>query len=196
MLTVRRLRPAALYVLAPAMVLLAVSMTGARDFGVRYVVFIPMLMAVAAGCVLAWRWRPVPFLAGALAAYVAVSVYAAYPYYLPYSNEAFGGPSKTYLRLTDSNVDWGQDMGRLGDYLAEKHPGEKVWLSFKTYAPPAYYGVPAIDLDPAKVPADQVRGLLVVSATKHAAAAGQMRELIDSSELIDQVGYSVLIYQR
>ena len=194
MLTVRRLRPAALYVLAPAVVLLAVSMTGARDFGVRYVVFVPMLMAVAAGCVLAWRWRPVPFLAGALAAYVAVSVFAAYPYYLPYSNEAFGGPSKTYLRLTDSNVDWGQDMGRLGDYLAEKYPGEKVWLSFKTYAPPEYYGVPA--LDPADVPADQVHGLLAVSATSYTGATGPMRELIDSSELIDQVGYSVLIFRR
>ena len=196
MLSVRRLRPAALYVLAPALVLLAVSMTGTRDFGVRYVVFMPMLMAVAAGCVLAWRWRPVPIAAGALAAYVAISVAAVYPFYLPYSNEAFGGPSKTYLRLTDSNVDWGQDMGRLGDYLAEKHPGEKVWLNFKTYAPPEYYGVPAIDLDPAEVPADQVRGLLVVSATRHANAAGQMRELIDTSELIDQVGYSLLIYRR
>jgi hypothetical protein len=35
-----------------------------------------------------------------------------------------------------------------------------------------------------------------VSATRYVNATGPMRELIDSSELIDQVGYSVLIFRR
>lgn len=33
---------------------------------------------------------------------------ADFPYYIPYKNEAFGRPSKTYLRLADSHVDWGR----------------------------------------------------------------------------------------
>ena len=32
------------------------------------------------------------------------------------------------VRLHDSNVDWGQDLGRLADHLRQRYPGEKVWL--------------------------------------------------------------------
>lgn len=86
-------------------------MLGSRDFGTRYAVFVPMFLAVAAGCALAVRWRWAPVAVGALVAFVAVSSLRTYPYYLPYCNEAFGGPAKTHLRLHDSNVDWGQDLG-------------------------------------------------------------------------------------
>ena len=51
---VRRLRPAAPYVLAAPLVLLAAAMQGARDFGTRYAVFLPLFLAVAAGCVCSW----------------------------------------------------------------------------------------------------------------------------------------------
>ncbi len=46
----------------------------------------------------------------ALAVFVAVSSLRTFPFYLPYSNEAFGGPERTRYRLHDSNVDWGQDL--------------------------------------------------------------------------------------
>ncbi|MEI5528374.1 phospholipid carrier-dependent glycosyltransferase, partial [Streptomyces brasiliscabiei] len=55
MLSVPRLRRAAGYVLVPAGVLLASAMTGARDLGTRYAVFVPMFLAVAAGCALTLR---------------------------------------------------------------------------------------------------------------------------------------------
>ena len=57
MVAVPRLRPAAPYVLVPAAVLLAAAMTGARDFGVRYAIFVPMFLAVAAAGVVAVRRR-------------------------------------------------------------------------------------------------------------------------------------------
>lgn len=121
LLAVRRLRPAAPYVLVPASALLASAMTESRDFGTRYVVFLPMFLpmflAVAAGCVLSVRRRWAPVVTAALVVCVAVSSVRTFPYYLPYSNEAFGGPAKTHLRLHDSNVDWGQDLGRLADRL-------------------------------------------------------------------------------
>ena len=106
---------------SPRRVLLAVAMNGARDFGVRYAIFVPMFLAVAAGRCAA----PAPAV-GARSrrprwcCFVAVSSLRTYPYYLPYSNEAFGGPSKTHLRLHDSNVDWGQDLGRLADRLRQR----------------------------------------------------------------------------
>jgi hypothetical protein len=194
MVGVRRLRPAAPYVLVPAAVLLAAAMTGSRDFGTRYALFMPMFLAVAAGCVLLVRWRWAPLATGVLVAFVAVSSLRTFPYYLPYSNEAFGGPSKTYLRLHDSNVDWGQDLGRLADRLGERYRGERVWLVYKGSGVPSYYGIDAAD--PREVPARRVHGLLVVSDTAADKARGRLRALIDSSRPIDEVGHSITIYRR
>ncbi|MFF4802921.1 ArnT family glycosyltransferase [Streptomyces sp. NPDC001351] len=194
LVAVRRLRPAAPYVLVPAGVLLAAAMTGSRDFGTRYAIFVPMFLAVAAGCVLAVRWRWAPLVTGALVLFIAVGSLLTYPYYLPYSNEAFGGPAKTHLRLHDSNVDWGQDLGRLADRLRERYRGERVWLVYKGSGVPSYYGIDASD--PRQVPQRQVRGLLVVSDSAAAKARGRLAALIRSSRPVDDVGHSITIYRR
>ncbi|WP_405650996.1 ArnT family glycosyltransferase [Streptomyces sp. NBC_00019] len=191
---VRRLRPAAPYLLVPTAVLLAAAMTGSRDFGTRYAVFVPMFLAVAAAGVLAVRRRWAVAAAGALVLFVAVSSVRTFPYYLPYSNEAFGGPAQTRLRLHDSNVDWGQDLGRLADRLRERYPAERIWLVYKGSGVPSYYGIDASD--PRGVPLEDVHGLLVVSDSSVAKATGRLAELIDSSRSIDQVGHSITIYRR
>lgn len=194
LVAVRRLRPAAPYLLAPTVVLLAAAMTGSRDFGTRYALFVPMFLAVAAAGVLAVRRRWAVVAAAALVLFVAVSSVRTFPYYLPYSNEAFGGPAKTRLRLHDSNVDWGQDLGRLADRLRERYPAERIWLVYKGSGVPSYYGIDASD--PRRVPLEDVHGLLVVSDSSVAKATGRLAELIDSSRSIDQVGHSITIYRR
>ncbi|MEU3982104.1 phospholipid carrier-dependent glycosyltransferase [Streptomyces sp. NPDC026672] len=191
---VRRLRPAAPYVLLPPALLLAVAMDGARDFGTRYAVFVPLFLAVAAGCVPAVRRRWAVVATAALVLFTAVSSVRTFPYYLPYSNEAFGGPAKTHLRLHDSNVDWGQDLGRLADRLESRHRGERIWLVYKGSGVPAYYGIHASD--PRTVPVDRVHGLLVVSDSAAAKARGRLAELIDSSRPVDEVGHSITLYRR
>ncbi|URN04778.1 phospholipid carrier-dependent glycosyltransferase [Actinomadura madurae] len=191
---VPRLRPAAPYVLLPTAALLAVGMAGARDLGVRYAIHVPMFLAVAAAgtTVVRWRWTKVATVV--LLLFVAVSSLRTYPYYLPYSNEAFGGPSKTHLRLHDSNVDWGQDLGRLADRLRTRYPGEQVWLAYKGSGVPSYYGIHAND--PLTAPPSHVRGLLVVSDSWIAKDDPRLTPLIRSSERIDEVGHSITIYRR
>ncbi len=125
LLVVPRLRPAAPYVLGPPAVLLAAAMTGERDLGVRYAIFVPVFLAVAAAGVVSVRRRWVRPATTVLVAFTAVSSLWTFPYYLTYSNEAFGGPAQTHLRLHDSNVDWGQDLGRLAERLSRRHPGER-----------------------------------------------------------------------
>ncbi|GLY47312.1 phospholipid carrier-dependent glycosyltransferase [Lentzea sp. NBRC 102530] len=180
-------RPAAAYVLAPAGVMLAVAMTGSRDLGVRYAIFVPMFLAVAAAVVAHRRYA---VLAVALA---AASSLWTFPYYLPYSNELFGGPSKTHLHLHDSNVDWGQDLGRLAERL-KRYPDAQKWLVYKGAGVPAHYGIDAAD--PRGVPAEHVHGLLVVSNTAIAKADAALRELVDTSVPIDVVGHSTTIFRR
>lgn len=194
LVAVRRLRPAAPYLLVPAGVLLASAMTGSRDFGTRYTLFLPMFLTVAAGCVLAVRRRWATVVTAVLVAFVAVSSLRTFPYYLPYSNEAFGGPARTHLRLHDANVDWGQDLGRLADRLRERYPGERIWLVYKGSGVPSAYGIEASD--PREAPVADVRGLLVVSDSSVAKAKGRLAELIDSSRPVDEVGHSITIYRR
>lgn len=194
MLTVRRLRPAAPYVLLPTAVLFAVALNESRNFGVRYAIVVPVFLAVAGAAlvVVETRWAKVTTVA--LVAFLAISSLRTFPYYLPYSNEAFGGPSRTHLHLHDSNVDWGQDLGRLADRLRERYPGEKVWLVYKGSGVPSYYGIEASD--PLAVDPSEVRGLLVVSDSGAARATDRLSALIRASQPIDEVGHSITIYRR
>ncbi|MFD5634181.1 ArnT family glycosyltransferase [Streptomyces sp. NPDC127077] len=214
LLAVRRLRPAAPYLLLPPALLLVSAMTGSRDVGVRYVLFVPVFLAIAAGCAIAVRGhRPeaagLPAWAGAvrrrwpsrartgtaaLVLFVAVSSLLTYPYYLPYSNEAFGGPAKTYLRLHDSNVDWGQDLGRLADRLKGRYPHEKVWLVYKGAGVPSAYGIHATD--PRTVPMSRVHGLLVVSDSAIDGAHTRLKTLLATSRPIEEVGHSMTVFRR
>ncbi|MFI6491538.1 glycosyltransferase family 39 protein [Streptomyces sp. NPDC050564] len=194
MVAVPRLRTAAPYVLIPPAVLLAAAMLGSRDLGVRYALFVPVFLAVAAAGVVAWRRRWARVATAALVLFVAVSSLLAYPYYLPYSNEAFGGPAQTHLRLHDSNVDWGQDLGRLADRLHRRYPHEKVWLVYKGAGVPSYYGIHAAD--PREAPASEVHGLVVVSDTSIAKADNRLAALLATSTPVDEVGHSITIYRR
>ncbi|WP_435879283.1 ArnT family glycosyltransferase [Streptomyces tuirus] len=189
-----RLRPAAPYVLAAPLVLLVAAMQGSRDFGTRYAVFLPLFLAVAAGCVLVVRRRWVSVGVAVLVVFAAVSSARAHPYYLPYSNEAFGGPGRTRELLHDSNVDWGQDLGRLADRLHDRYPGERVWLVYKGSGVPSFYGIEASD--PRRVPVQAVRGLLVVSDSAAAKASGRLAELIGDSRPVDDIGHSITVYRR
>jgi hypothetical protein len=194
MLGVRRLRVAALYVLLPGMVLLLVALPGARDFGVRYVVVLPMLLAVGAAAVVTVRLRWARIVTVLLLAYVGVSSVRTFPYYLPYSNEAFGGTAHTHLLLHDSNSDWGQDLGRLADRLRADYPGRPIWVVYKGGGDPAYYGIDA--RDPLSVPAEQVHGVLALSDDAIDTADAQLQALIATSTPVAEVGHSMTIFRR
>src|SRR3989344_3095597 len=62
-----------------------------------------------------------------------------YPDYLAYFNELIGGPKNGYKYLDDSNIEWGQDLKRLGKYQAN-NPETKVIYSWRN-SNPEYYQV-------------------------------------------------------
>ena len=64
-----------------------------------------------------------------------------YPHYLAYFNELAGGPGKGIYRLSDSNIDWGQDLIGLRDYL-NRQGIKDVYLSyFGNWVDPADWGI-------------------------------------------------------
>jgi 4-amino-4-deoxy-L-arabinose transferase-like glycosyltransferase len=189
-----RWRVAAAYLLITPVLVFAAVAAGNRDYGTRYAIVIPMFGAVAAAVLVTLPWRWAHLATAALAAFAVVSTARVFPYFLPYSNEAFGGPAKTYLRLHDSNVDWGQDLGRLAERLRTRYPGRPVWLAYKGSGVATYYGIHG--RSPLRADPDQVRGLLVVSDTNIDLADPPLRHLIDTATPIDQVGYSITIFRR
>lgn len=73
-------------------------------------------------------------------AWTLAGTLAVAPRYLQFFNEAAGGPDQGHRILIDSNVDWGQDLLRLREYL-DAHDVEHVALAYFGRVDPGVYGI-------------------------------------------------------
>jgi len=69
-----------------------------------------------------------------------VSFALATPGYLSYFNVLGGGKSGAAHHLVDSNLDWGQDLGRLKTWM-DRHAVSEIDLAYFGTADPAAYGI-------------------------------------------------------
>ncbi len=131
---------------AAAAALLFFSLAGHKNIGLRYLLFVLPLLAVWAGRIAspargdapgARRLRVVAV--AALAVQAAVALWS-WPNYLPYFNALAGGPSGGHRVLLDSNLDWGQDLIALREYMAREGI-ESVDLAYFGRVDPAAYGI-------------------------------------------------------
>ena len=114
---------AALWVPPLALVLLTVGAEACNPYhlGIRHVLpAIPALIILASGAVrlghAGIRWpRLVAVAPIALAGLGAIETAARAPDYLSFFNVVAGGPENGIAILDDSNLDWGQDLERLGE---------------------------------------------------------------------------------
>ncbi|HET9063616.1 MAG TPA: glycosyltransferase family 39 protein [Candidatus Binatia bacterium] len=77
--------------------------------------------------------------------YVAGTLSVA-PRYLQYFNEIAGGPDGGHRVLVDSNIDWGQDLIRLREYMTAEGL-ESVHLAYFGRVDPRVYGVRFVPLE-------------------------------------------------
>ncbi len=201
-----------LFLLAPpAVFLVAFSLLGAVNNGLRYVLpGLPFLLVWVGGVARVSSWAPVrakrafaSLLAFLLAWYAAGSL-AIHPHPLAHFNELVGGPRNGYRHLLDSNLDWGQDLPGLATYLDE-HGIEQVKLCYFGTADPAqhridYLPLPGCTSGPGQRPARRiVKGdVLAISATHLYPLfvdLGDLAAHFRSREPIARVGYSILVYR-
>ncbi len=140
----RELRRDFVFLVLPAAIYFATSLTSGLNVGVRHILPVyPFLLVLAAAG--AWalveRRRAWAVAVVALVALHVVSSLRAYPYYLAYSNEVWGGTANTFRVLTDSNVEWGQSLKTIKQYLDRERITE-CWLAYFGSADPAYYHIP------------------------------------------------------
>jgi hypothetical protein len=123
----KRLREAALAA-AFAVGILLVSMTGRIDIGVRYLlpVYVGLCVVCAAAAVEA-RSLAARAAIILLISWHVLSGALMHPDYLAYTNELAGSHPERWV--ADSDLDWGQDMKRLGVFL------ERVGATHLTFTP-------------------------------------------------------------
>jgi len=114
------------------------------NLGVRYLLFLYPISIVLAAKLAQDRYfakQAVRILVSACAIWLAITSVRAFPNYIPYFNETSGGAKNGYKLLADSNLDWGQDLILLREFL-EKHPEiEELKFSYFGATNPEYYGV-------------------------------------------------------
>lgn len=61
-----------------------------------------------------------------------------YPYYLTYFNQTVGGAKNGYRYVVDSNIDWGQDLKRLSDWV-EVNNVKNIYLDYFGWSDQSFY---------------------------------------------------------
>ncbi len=101
-------------------------------------------LAIACGAALVWQ---------------LVATLSIAPRYLEYFNELAGGPREGHRWLVDSNLDWGQDLVRLSEFM-KRRGLESVPLAYFGRVDPRVYGIAFTPIEEGRT-----HGLAVVSAS-------------------------------
>lgn len=139
----RKALPKSLPLLIPVAIYFAGSMAITLNIGYRHLLPVLPLLFIFAGQLAEIEWRASSKMAWALSllfVWLAVGTLWISPHYLAYFNEIAGGPEGGKRALVDSNLDWGQDLIGLREYM--KREGiESVKLSYFGSAYPEAYGI-------------------------------------------------------
>jgi hypothetical protein len=164
------------------------------NIGVRHVVILYPLMAIAAAAAIVAMWRHTEHWAVrtvliSLMAWQLSSLWSAYPDYLPYFNALAGDHPERIL--VDSDLDWGQDLRRLEYRLQQLH--------IKTFGL-VYLGsadLAAEHLDGARLvkPFAPASGWVAVSLyAKSVVAGGRAYAWLDHYLPKERIGKSMVLY--
>jgi hypothetical protein len=136
----------AAYLVAPPMIYFAAMVATRVNLGLRYLLpMYPFLSVFAARvATLQFDSQLVTNIgrfacAGAVGLTAASSLMIA-PHQLAYFNELIGGPSQGHRYLSDSNLDWGQDLKGLKVFM-EREGVPVIYLSYFGTAAPAGWGI-------------------------------------------------------
>jgi hypothetical protein len=214
----RRTKHSALpFLLWPVIIYLAVSIPSAMNIGHRHVFPIyPFLYVLCGSLAVTWKKRRAVAMSVVATALIASSLVVIAPRpapmwgrHLSYMNEISGGPWNGYEKLLDSNIDWGQDLERLSEWLRSHDVKEPINLVYNNSADPSYHGIafrnlvfgysllPEVPLSEARpgllaITVTRLQGLGIVPEERHT----WQRFLADHGAVeVGRAGYSIVIYR-
>ena len=224
------------FLVIPAGVYFAFAVTTGLNIGHRHLLPVLPFLYVLAGIVAS----PVPArssqslwpnraLIGGLLAIAVSSSFVFYPpwrpqivfpHYLSYFNELAGGPRHGWRQLADSNIDWGQDLKGLKEWLDRERLERPIYLCYFGMADPRYYQIihypvprtlggyaPTANESDASAavekfvtslrPGDHI-AISVQNLIGPALSESKRQvwnQIIRRSTLVDRIGYSIFIYK-
>jgi 4-amino-4-deoxy-L-arabinose transferase-like glycosyltransferase len=110
-----------LFLLIPPFFFFAVSLASQMNIGVRHILPVyPFFIVIAAAGACAWsRKHPsLRYVLVALLIFHAATAFRTAPNYLAFANDFWGGTNNTHRLLGDSNVEWGQSLKLVNEYVA------------------------------------------------------------------------------
>lgn len=147
-LAARRLdcRREILFLTVPPIFYFLVAMNSGTNIGVRHILPVYVfLFALAGGAAWAFvrRSRKWAYPVAVLLLLHITSSALAFPHYIPYSNELWGGSGNTWKYLSDSNIDWAEQLRETKQYLDARGIKDCWFVYFGGgIADPGYYGIP------------------------------------------------------
>src|SRR5580698_6798956 len=199
------------YLVVPGAIYLTVAILSGMNIGTRHVLFLYPLAALlaSAGLVaLAQHSRRWLWIGGGLVAFHVISAMAIFPAEMAYGNEAWGGTANTHKYLSDSSVDWAQQLPHIKQWV-DAHPGQECWFAYSAYPDlrPQAYGIPCHPLPtahteweilPTDVP-ETIHGNLLLSADDLEACDWPSDQLnifqrFRWMPMAEQIDHSVFVY--
>jgi hypothetical protein len=126
-----------------------------------------------------------------------------YPHCLAFFNQLCRGPRHSHMLLSDSNIDWGQDLKGLNQWMVENHV-QHINLAYWGTADPAYYHIPCTYLPGSpffakdRVEGPWVPGYVAVSVNQfHDPADETVRDMylpLLQRPPVAVIGYSIYVY--
>ncbi len=133
-----------------------VAMRSHLDIGLRHVFPVYPFLFIFLGVAAAATFRRRPKITGWIVALLFLGLLAetiaAYPDYIPFFNVAAGGSRGGLALLSDSNIDWGQDIAALAQWQHD-HPGYQLYLCRLGLPDPRYYHLHYIEMPGNLMPA-------------------------------------------
>jgi len=126
-----------LFYIIPSVLFLLFMMRSNLNIGIRHIIILWPFVFLFAGraAILLPRKLLTVILIAALAENLII-----FPHYISQFNILFGGTKNCWKYLSDSNMDWGQDLKYLAKWWGKKNKPPLV-LSYFGSPPPDYYGI-------------------------------------------------------
>lgn len=180
---------------APITVYVPMLLISPLALGIRYMLpLFPFLWILVAAVITqrARRW-----MLACLGALLLAETAAIHPYYLAFFNAPSGGPGDGPRYLVDSNIDWGQDLKRLSQYLRSVGWNRPIPIAYFGSAKLSYYGVEWQELPKtgeaekrAKLDSLAAISVTMLQSPYTGEDYGWLREL----KPMAKVGYSIYVY--
>ncbi len=203
-LTLKRRWKRSIYLWLPAITIFLAASYSKLNIGYRHILaMVPFIWLLIAETAPWWRKRPAQkILLALILLFYAIGSLLVRPHYLSYFNQFVGGPSNGSNYLGDSNIDWGQDLALLADYIRD-FAGDDLRYSYFGASDPAYYGIeqrPLVDSEGKLndfAPANPSPGKYALSVNHLQSGTADQPDLFDwfrGQAPTGHIGFSILLF--